>query len=86
MDETKQSIEQFSSAIEKFAKDFKERTSGPNIASFDALESLWGDMNGKAQTIIAELVQHMLDQKDDNKLVRKEKRVQDKGNPASIER
>ena len=80
MDETKQSIDQFSSAIEQFAKDFKKSMSGSqDFSSFDALESLWGDMNGKAQTIIAALVQRMLDQEDDSELVRKKKASTEQG-------
>lgn len=74
MHETKQSIEQLSSALEKFEKDFRELTdSSKESSSFDTLESLLGKMTRKTEIIVVDMFQRMLNEVNENELIRKKK-------------
>lgn len=62
--------------IEDFQRSFSEKTSNPDsFASLHEIEQMWGELRANTDKIYSDMVQDMLSNIDESKLVRKKKRI-----------
>ena len=62
--------------IEDFQRSFSEKTSNPDsFVSLHEIEQMWGELRANTDKIYSDMVQDMLSNIDESKLVRKKKRI-----------